>query len=78
MCCTQATSEVHKCIQEQAMPPRKHKTVSRNRQVNFRPTQKYMSGSMYPQTGEATSKTQVSRSRPRHLANTKLCPGTGK
>ena len=74
MCCTQATSKVHKCIPEQAM----HKTVSRNRQVNIRPIQKYMSGSMYPQTGQATSKTQVSRNRPRHLENTKLCPGTGE
>ena len=46
MCCTQATSKVHKCIQEQAMPPRKHKTVSRNRQINIRPTEKYMSGAV--------------------------------
>ena len=77
MCCTQATLKVHKCTQEQAMPPRKHKTVSRNRQVNISQL-KSTCPVACTQTGQATSKTQVSRNRPRHLANTKLCPGTGK
>ena len=57
MCCTQATSKVHKCIQEQATPPRKHKTVSRNRQLNISQLKSTRQVAC-TQTGQATSKIQ--------------------
>ena len=61
------------------MPPPKHKSVSRNRQINIRPTQKYMSGTVAcTQTGQATSKTQTCPGTGHATLETKLCPGTGK